>query len=178
MSAEFINELQSKLQTSDARLRKYWANRMVEEQIPLSSLMMLLHAPGRTAQRFTWFIGDLLDRDRDIVRECLPMLFALRDEMPFPGMRRSVAKCLWYLGIPEELEEEATAELFKWLKDDKYAVGVKHYASKALYDLAIEGRVDAKRLDRILKRQTQHETVAHAARMEKLRLKLKKQLTV
>jgi hypothetical protein len=139
--------------------------------------MILLHDQNKTAQRFTWLIGDLLDKDRTVVETCLPMLFELRNDMPFPGMRRCVAKCLWYLGVPKELEDVAIPELFLWLKDDTFAIGVKHYAARALFDLAMQNRVDTKRLERVLKRQSKHENQAHAGRMEKLRLKLKKEVT-
>ena len=50
----------------------------------------------------------------------------------------------------------------------------RHYAAKVLYDLAIEDRIDVKKFGRVLKKQTQHPTKAHANRMLKLRLKLLK----
>ncbi len=176
MNFEVIDELKSLLQGSDARLRKHWARRIVSEKVPVSSLMTLLHGQEKSAQRFTWLIGDLLDEDPTLVGECLPMLFSLRDQMPFPGMQRTVGKCLWYLGVPANLEKEAIPQLLEWLANDEFEVGVKHYAAKTLYDLAIEHRIDAQRLDRILRRQAQHENKAHAGRMNKLRFKLLKQL--
>ncbi len=172
MRHELMDELTSLLQGSDARLRKHWAERISREQIPLSSLMTLLHGHQKTAQRFTWLIGDLLDFAPDVVADCLPILFDLRDQMPFPGMQRTVAKCFWYLGVPKKLEPEVIPQLLTWLEDNEHVVSIKHYASKALYDLAIDGRVDVQRLDRILEHQSQHENKAHAGRMLKLRLKL------
>ncbi len=176
MISELIDELNSLLQGSDARLRKHWAERIVSEKIPVSSLMTLLHGHEKSAQRFTWLIGDLLDEAPSLVSECLPMLFALRDQMEFPGMPRTVGKCFWCLGVPESLEKEAIPQLFEWLENDDFEVSVKHYAAKTLYDLAIENRIDIQRLDRILKNQAQHKNKAHAGRMEKLRLKLRKRL--
>ena len=174
MSRELIEELKSLLQASDARLRKHWATKISQEKIPLSSLMSLLHGHEKTAQRFTWLIGDMLDVDREIVRDSMPIIFELRDQMPFPGMRRTVAKCLWYLRVPPEVEVDAIPQLFEWLENDDFVVSIKHYASKALYDLAIDDRIDAKKLERILKQQAQHENKAHASRIEKLRLRLLK----
>jgi hypothetical protein len=178
MQHEIIDELKSLLQGSDAQLRKHWAERIANEKIPFSSMLSLLHGHEKTAQRFTWLIGDLLDVDPAIVAESVPMLFSLRDQMPFPGMQRSVAKCLWYVGIPDSIEEEAVEQLFEWLKNDEFEVGVKHYASKALYDLAIDKKIDSKRLEKILKEQSQHENKAHAGRIEKLRIKLVKKLAL
>lgn len=176
MHEDFIKELQLHLPKSDARLRKLWAEQIVSQKIPLLSLISLLHGPNKTAQRFNWLIGDLLHQDRTVVRPALQILFDLRDEMPFPGMRRTVARCLWYLGVPANLEKQAIPVLFHWLEDNSFAIGVKHYASKALFDLAIQDRVDARqlneRLNRVLNRQARHVNKAHASRMNKLRRKL------
>jgi len=172
MKTTLIDDLKSLLQTSDAKLRKHWASRIVNEQVSVESLMVLLHGHKKTAERFTWLIGDLLDEDPVVVEPVVRMLFELRDQMPFPGMRRTVAKCLWFVGLPAGLEDVATAELFDWLEDDEYAIGVKHYASKALFELAVDGRADVERLSRVLKRQTKHENQAHAGRMKKLYDKL------
>ncbi len=177
MNVDLKDELISLLQGSDARLRKHWANRIVNEKIPLCSLMSILHGHEKTAQRFTWLIGDLLEVDPMVVSDSVPMLFSLRDQMPFPGMQRSVAKCLWFVGVAKELENEAIKQLFEWLANNQFEVSVKHYAAKALFDLALENRIDAKKLNRILHKQTQHENKAHAGRMKKLQLKLSKKLS-
>lgn len=172
MPTALIEELRRLLPTSDAKLRKHWAHRIVIENIPVVSLFVLLHGHIKTAQRFTWLLGDLLEEDRTVVAPVVPMLFDLRDKMPFPGMRRTVAKSLWYLGVPPQLEKQAIPELFKWLEVDAYAIGVKHYAAKALFDLAVEKRVDVSRLNQILNKQARHENRAHASRMEKLQVRL------
>ena len=141
-----------------------------------SDLISLLHGQKKTAQRFTWLIGDLLETNRSLVIDSLPMLFELRDQMPFPGMQRTVAKCLWYLQIPKGMEAEAIAQLFKWLSNDKVEIGVKHYASKALYELALESRIDIKQLLRVLEKQTKYPNKSYATRTEKLRMKLQREL--
>lgn len=169
-----MDELKSLLQASDATLRKHWASRIIDEKIPVLSLMGLLHGHEKTAQRFTWLIGDLLDADPDVVKPVMPMLFEMRDKMPFPGMERTVGKCFWYAGVSDELAAEAIPQLFDWLSHDSFVVSIKHYAAKALFDLAVENRIDAKALDNVLKRQTKHENKAHAGRMAKLRMKLAK----
>lgn len=171
---DLIDELKSLLQGSDARLRKHWAERIVNERVPVADLMVLLHGHQKTAQRFTWLLGDLLELEPTAVSDCLPMLFELRDQMPFPGMQRTVGKCLWRLGVPAQLEEGVIAQMFAWLDDDQFEVSIKHYAAKVLYDLAVEDRIDVRRLDRILEKQTRHPTQAHASRMLKMRLKLSK----
>lgn len=179
MTSELFQELKSLLQGSDSKLRKHWAEKIARRQIPLNDLISLLHGQKKTAQRFTWLIGDLLDTDRSLVGSSLPMLFELRDQMPFPGMQRTVAKCLWYLNVPADLEEQAIPQLFEWLANDQVEIGVKHYASKALYDLAIDGRIDAKRIAKIfqiLEKEANHSNKAYATRTEKLKTKLQKEL--
>ncbi len=174
MPVELVDELRRLLPKSDSKLRKHWANRIVQEKIPITDLVGLLHGDPKVAQRFTWLIGDLLETDRMVVEPVLPMLFDLRNQMPFPGMRRSVSKCLWFLGIPEQLESEAIPQLVQWLEDDAIRVGVKHFAAKSLFDLVKEERFDTKRLNQMLTKQTQHENVAHAKRMSQLQNKLMK----
>ena len=177
MKTSLKDELNGLLQGSDARLRKHWAQRICQEKILLIDLLPLLHGHLKTAQRFTWLIGDLLDEDPGVVMPVLPMLFDLRDQMPFPGMQRSVAKCLWFLNVPTEVEAEAIPQLFDWLANDQSEVGVKHYASKALFDLAVSGRIKPEKLIAILRKQTHHPNKAHAGRMEKLLNKLDRSLS-
>ena len=169
-----IEELKSRLSTSDSKLRKHWAQRVIQESIPVSGLLSLLHADLKTAQRFTWFIGDLLEADPELVKACLPLLFSLRDQMPFPGMQRTVGKCFFYCGVPEEMERESFPVLFDWLADDQYEVSIKHYAAKVLFQLAQQSRIDSIKLDKILKKQEEHDNPAHASRMSKLRGQLNK----
>ena len=169
-----IEELKSLLSTSDSKLRKHWAQRVVQEAIPVNSLLSLLHAELKTAQRFAWFIGDLLEADPDLVKDCLPLLFSLRDQMPFPGMQRTVGKCFFYCGVPHEFEQEIIPVLFEWLKGDQHEVSIKHYAAKVLFQLAKQSRIDVHKLNKILQRQEKHTNSAHASRMSKLRGQLTK----
>ncbi len=174
MKSELIDELKSLLQGSDTRLRKHWAERIVSENVPVESLLGLLHGHEKTAQRFTWLIGDLLDLDRSVVRDSVPLLFSLRNQMPFPGMQRTVAKCLWFLGVPVELEADAIPQLLEWMEKDDEEIGVKHYAAKSLFDLAVDGRIAVKQLERILENESSHPNSAHAGRMEKMLHKVSK----
>ncbi|MEZ6094778.1 MAG: hypothetical protein R3C03_11170 [Pirellulaceae bacterium] len=167
-----IDELKQNLTRSDAVMRRDWAARIVNEKIPLDSLLCLLHGDPKIAERFTWLIGDLLVAAPNLVRKILPFLFAVRDEMPFEGIWRTVAKCLCVLGVPSELEDEAIPQLLTWLENDRYPIACKHYASMALVNLEKEGRVDRKRLIRILKRQQTLSTPAHQKRMAQLHQKL------
>ena len=160
-------ELESNLARSYAVQRKEWASQIIREGIPLVDLISLLHAKDNTAQRFTWLIGDLLAADPTVVSPCVSLLFALRNEMPFPGMRRCVARTLWQAGIPPEIQPEAIEQLFDWLADDNVSIGCKHYCSKALLDLVKQKRISIDRFMRILEQQRAHPNDAHSCRMTK-----------
>ena len=177
MKPALIEELKCRLSTSNARQRKHWAERVLKESIPVSSLMSLLHCDTKTAQRFTWFIGDLLDADTKLIEECLPLLFSLNDQMPFPGMRRCVGKCFFYCGVPKKMERDVIPLLVEWLGDAQYTIAAKHYSAKVLYELVKQSRFDGGTLDRLLRKQEKHATAAHASRMAKMRVQLKQLLS-
>ena len=176
MNHELFHEIKTTLPKSDSRIRKQWAEQIIREKIPLSEFLVLLHGEKKTAQRFIWLIGDLLELDSNVVVDCLPILFSLRDQMPFPGMRRTVAKCIWFADVPPEMEPETTKQLFSWLADEQYSIGCKHYAAKALFDLVKLGKVPATKLKRILAKQANHSNTAHAKRMGKMLSQVSKQL--
>ena len=138
--------------------------------------MSLLHSELKTSQRFTWLIGDLLEAAPEKVESCLPMLFDLREQMPFPGMRRSVGKCFYYCGVPKPMEKQVIPVLIQWLDDNQYSVSCKHYAAKVLFNLAIDARIAPERLDQLLQKQERHENPAHASRMAKQRIALHKKI--
>ncbi len=172
MYSDLINQLASKLATSDAKLRRHWAEQIATQNIPLQSLFSLLHDEIGTSQRFVWLIGDLCERDPYVVAPCLPFLFSLRDQMPFPGMHRSLAKWLWLTGVPESVGGKQTKtwieQLFAWMEDPTAKVGCKSYAAKGLFELAIESRVSKQRVLRVLDAQSRHTNKAFGTRMKKL----------
>lgn len=168
-TVRLLAELRNGLDDCRAVDRKAWANRIIEQRIPLAHLMALLHEDGTTAQRFMWLIGDLLADQPETVRPCVPLLFELRDQMPFPGMERTVAKCLWLAVPPSEITAEAIDQLADWMTSQETPVSVLHYASKALFNLCRAGRFDSRRLESMLDEQTRHPNASHAKRMAKLR---------
>ena len=114
---EILDQLKSGLARSNAEERKEWALQIAEGDVDVELLLVLLHTDEKTAQRFTWLITDIAELDSELVIPCMPLLFSLRDQMPFPGMDRSVAKWLLLTNVPEELEREAIAQLFEWMED-------------------------------------------------------------
>lgn len=166
MNDAFFSDLVNRLAESSAAQRKLWAEQMVAEQRSLESLLSLLHAEQKTAQRFMWFIGDLSEHCPNIVAPCMPLLYSLRDQMPFPGMRRSVAKWLWKTNIPKEVEAEAIPQLLEWLGDDYTSVSCKSYSAKALHALAVEGRVSHDDLAIAFESQAKSTNQAFGKRMQ------------
>lgn len=153
--------------TSNAVVRKHWATEIIEKQIPLIKLLSLLDEQPKVAQRFMWTIGDICEMDPTVVAECLPILFDLRNEMPFPGMDRSVAKWLWLTGIPESVEPAATKQLLDWMCDDRAAIACKSYSAKALFELVKAGRLESSKFEPVLKSECKHKNRAYAYRMKR-----------
>ena len=115
-----------------------------------------------------WLIGDVCEMNPQVVEPCLPFLFSLRDQMPFPGMRRSLAKWLWLTNVPADVEDQAIPQLLQWLDGDEYSIACKSYTAKALFDLVIAGRLAIDTLIPVLKRQCLSENRAYASRMQKI----------
>lgn len=163
-----IRKLRLGLAESDAAERKRWAHELIDQRIPLESLFSLWHADVKTAQRFMWFVGDLSDLEPGVVAPCIVFLFSLRDEMPFPGMHRSVAKWLLRTNLPPEIEQDGMKQLFAWLADPHEEIGCKHYSARALANLVQQGRASSPRLKKVLRAEVKHRNPAYAARTQKL----------
>lgn len=168
MSLQLIEELRSHLPQSDSRLRKDWARRIADQQIPLESFLSLLHGDTKTAQRFTWLISDIGEADPELLSSCLPVLFSLRDQMPFPGMQRGVAKWLLITNVPESIEDEAVKQLFLWMKDPDACIASKSFSARVLVELVFQDRVSKSRVKRVLSKQVGTINKAYSRRMEKL----------
>jgi hypothetical protein len=168
MTHDLLVVLKTHLAKSMSEQRKYWAQEIVDKDISLESLFSLWHGDRKTAQRFMWLVGDLSSLAPDRVTPCMPFLFALRDEMPFPGMHRSVAKWLCDTNVPEEIRSDATKQLFRWLKDADEEIGVKHYATKVLLNLSQQGHFSLSRLKTALKTEAWHPNAAYRTRVQKL----------
>lgn len=167
-TSTLLNELRNHLASSNAEARKYWAQQIIEGEIPLEEFLCLFSADLKTAQRFMWLVGDLADQEPDILKPVLPFLFSLRGEMPFPGMPRSVAKWLGCTGVPTEIEAQAVPQMLAWINDSKTSIACKSYSAKTLYELVADGRLDSNQLANVLRAETQFPNKAYAARMQKL----------
>ena len=167
MKAELIQKIAATMPTSDSVVRKHWASVIVDQQVPLISLLPLLDEDIKIAQRFMWTIGDVCELDSSVVAQCMPILFDLRNEMPFPGMDRSVAKWLWLTDVPESVEPDATEQLLQWMRDKHAAIACKSYSAKALYELVKDGRLEKSEFAAVLKSESRHKNKAYAYRMKK-----------
>lgn len=172
MTANLLEQLKYSLADSNAAERTVWAREIVEQQIPLEDLFFLFHCNTKTAERFTWLITDIGDQDVGAVASSMELLFSMRDQMPFPGMQRSVAKWLWMTGIPVEIEDSAIEVLFDWMADPAASIACKSFAAKALFDAALQGRASRHKLRHILELQSDIGTPAYRSRIQKLHNKL------
>ncbi len=160
-----LGDLQLRLARSASVDRKAWAQAIVDGQVPVLQLIGLFDSDQKTAQRFMWLIGDVCELNPPMVAEAMPILFSLRDEMPFPGMRRSVAKWLWLTEVPSDVEAEAIPELMAWLRDDDASIACRSFAAKAVLLLVEQRRVDRESARAALECQLSSGTVAFQKRM-------------
>ena len=164
---QLFKELANGLAGSDSELRKHWADRIVNENVSLDSLISLLHGEHKTAQRFMWLLDDVCRIDPDRMAPFLPLLFSLRDQMPFPGIRRSITKWLFLTRIPESVEPGASKQMVHWLESQDASIACKSFSAKCLFLMATENRFQAKRLHDALKTQADHPNRAYRSRIQK-----------
>lgn len=116
--------------------RRKWAAYIVANGILLEEVRELVESERRTAMRFLWMTGGLCETHPELVAPHIAYFFAKRHTTIVPNYDRSLARFFWLAGIPEELEGEATDELFSWLLDPGIGVSTKSYALAALYRLS------------------------------------------
>lgn len=160
-----VAELELRLATSMAVDRKAWAERIVHGDVPMVQLLELFDSAPRTAQRFMWLLGDICELSPQTIAQVIPILFSLRHEMPFPGMRRSVAKWLWLTEIPTSVEAEAIPQLVKWLRDDAASIACKHFSAKSVLLLVEDGRLELEIAQAAIATQLDWGTAASQKRM-------------
>lgn len=168
MTSTLLHKIKSSIAKSDSAARKHWAEQIVDSQLPLGHFVPILFAEPKTAQRFMWTIGDICELDPRVVAQCMPMLCDMRDQMPFPGMDRSVAKWLWLTNVPASVEKKAIPQLLDWLANESASIACKSYSAKALFDLVKNSRLEKKKLEPALQAQAQHKNKAYASRIRKL----------
>jgi hypothetical protein len=168
MTSTLLHKIKSSIAKSDSAARKHWAEQIVDSQLPLAHFVPILFVEPKTAQRFMWTIGDVCELDPDVVAQCMPMLFDMRNQMPFLGMDRSVAKWLWLTSVPASVEPQAIPQLLDWLTNDTASIASKSYSAKALFDLVKNSRLEKKKLDTALRAQALHKNKAYASRIKKL----------
>jgi hypothetical protein len=118
--------------------RKKWAKYIVENKIPMMSLMELLDAAHPIGMRFTWVFGEIIKLDPNHLFPVAAHCFALRDKITFPGFKRTIAKMLALAGVPEEIEGLVVDQLFKWVLNPKIKVAVKVFSIDTLSQLCFK----------------------------------------
>src|SRR5688572_12295295 len=116
----FTEELQNSLKADDSdRSRRKWADYIIGQKIEMRELISLLDEDRFTQQRFMWLTGCIVEMAPQIIEPVVPDFFAKRHTVSMPNYNSSLAKIFLLAGIPEEIEAEATDELFRWILDAK-----------------------------------------------------------
>lgn len=152
--------------------RKKWAEYIVSEKILLMDIIELFHAEKRVATRFTWMVGDLCELEPQIVYPAITYFWSKRNETEITNYNRSLAKMCWLCGIPEEIEGEATSEMFEWLLDPEVIVSTKNYSLLALGNLTDKYIELKNELRMIIEDQLQKNSIAFEKCAEKVLKKI------
>jgi hypothetical protein len=152
--------------------RKKWCKYIVENQIPLLSLISLLYKEHPVGMRFSWLFGEIVREDPLLVFPIVTHCFERRNVLKFPGFKRSVAKMLAEAGIPEEIEGEVADQLFNWVTDPKIKVSVKVFSIEALCQLTFKYPDFKNELEIVIDDQLNKNTAAFRARAKKILKKL------
>jgi hypothetical protein len=168
MTTDLLETLRVSLAGSDSATRKAWALEIVESGEPLKTLFSLLHGEVRTAQRFTWLLGDVAALNPELMIPCMPLLLSLCEEMPFSGMQRSVAKWLLLTNVPEQIESESITQFFRWLNSESACIASKSYSARALFEMVKQNRVPQSKVAKAVKGQIGTINPAYSYRMKKL----------
>ncbi len=166
MMNQLFRELSSRLAKSMSVERKSWAEQVVNEGISLKDLLGLLHADAKTSQRFMWLLGDICELAPDLLVPLMPLLFSLRNEMPFPGMRRSVSKWLDLTNVPANIEGQAIPQLLNWTGDSDVSIACRSYSTRTLVKLASSGRINPRKVAKAVESQLKQGTPAFQKRMQ------------
>lgn len=172
MSRQLLRDLLHKLPDSDAAIRKQFAEQIITEEVPLDSLLSILHSDDKTAQRFMWLIGDICRISPETVAPCVPFLFSVRHELSFPGVNRGIAVSLFQTGIPKEIEHEAIVQIFQWMEDKETSIACKSFSAKCLHLLLNQERVGRSEVIESLRIQQANPNQAFRSRMSKILAKI------
>ena len=103
MTASFIEHLRQELPGSDSDDRGALADRIVNEDMALDSLIGLLTEEERLANRFAWMLSGVAERAPEKLYAVLVEIFALRDRIQVRGWERSFAKWWHICGLPPKI---------------------------------------------------------------------------
>ena len=164
--AESIREDRSKANVSR------WIEEIIKNPDGMPEIIPLLDEEPAFAFRIGWLLDTLVTIKPELVKPFVPELYAKRDQMVFPGYKRSLAKIISHCGAPEELEGEITELFFTWLLDAKTEVAVKVHAMQSMFNLCQKYPDLKHELKEVIEDQMDKNTVAFRARAKKLMVKL------
>lgn len=175
MTQEIYNDLKATLAIDrSAESRAYWAQRLIKEQVPIEELLPLLDEEHPIGMRFTWIWGSIITQNAQYLAPIVSPCFERRNDITFPGYKRSIAKMLCMVGVPEELEGLVVDELFKWILNPKIKVAVKVFAIDTIAQLAVKYPELKEELLLVIEDQWDKNSAAFRARAKHIRKRLDK----
>ena len=136
---DLYKEIETSLIANDTEInRKYWAKKIISEQIDLCELVYILDSEKKIATHFVWLVGYICELSPETVFPAIKYFFLHRKKTQIKNYDRSLAKMFMYCGIPEEIEGEATTLMFEWILSPDVIVSTKNYSAIALYNLTLK----------------------------------------
>jgi len=132
---QFYNTLKSSLAKSTGEVRKLWANTIVDENIPLTTLASLLSSDPKTARHFRILVSEVGIQQPEFLFQQLPELFKEMEEK-YPEHLFAFASWWHYCGVPEENEAKVIDYLFKWFLSAEIKPYIKTRALWVLVELS------------------------------------------
>jgi hypothetical protein len=132
----FIEVLILELRTSDAAQRTIWAKKIINENIPISSLWDLLLMEKAISSRFSWLLSDIGMENSEVLFSALPSLFENRNSVESFDFELSFATYWSLVGVPYENETAAIDLILCWLQSPFVNVTTKSRSLIPLEQLA------------------------------------------
>lgn len=132
----FYCELEEQLSYSTGKQRKEWAKLIHEQHLEIEPLTPLLLSEPRIALRFSWLLTDIGMVAPERLRQLLPLLLEMSQQIKHFDFRIAFATYWRTVGVPEENEAIAIDWLLMWLQAAEVNVTTKTRALFALAELA------------------------------------------
>jgi hypothetical protein len=153
-----------------------WAAYLAENPSEIPDCLSLLSEDKPIPMRIAWVLDHVADNNPHCMLEHIPYMYSLKDDMDFPGYKRSLTRLMSFSGIPESIESDAIDTMFKWVLAPHIALAVKVHSIQALYHVCEKYPELSGELIEVIEDQIPKCSVGFKSRGTKLIVKLQKKI--